>query len=134
MIKNTLIFAFVLLSVICYGQRPSSKSIKWNVSQLKDLKTDTVQNYVSHFITDGLNKVVWVQNKREDTFFVNGSKDNWSDLKAAGQIEYDLDVEGGNGNLRVVRDGEMVEIILALTNAAGEQLEYKFSVESFELL
>lgn len=129
-----MICAFVLLSMICYGQRPSSKTIKWSVSQLTDLKTDTVQNYVSHFITYGLTKVVWVQSKREDTFLINGSKDSWSDLKGAGDIEYDLDIVGGSGNLRVVRDGEMVEIILALTNAAGEQLEYKFSVESFELL
>src|SRR5690349_17908713 len=104
--RYAMICAFVLLSIICYGQRPASKTIKWNVSQLTDLKTDTVQNYVSHFITYGLTKIVWVQSKREDTFLINGSKDSWLDLKGPGDIEYDLDVEGGSGNLRVVRDGE----------------------------
>lgn len=133
--RNTIIAHLLLLiSLTCHAQPPSSQSIKWNISGLTDLKADTVQNYESSIITNQKEKIVWVQEKREDTFVVNAVQENWSDVNASGSINYDISIGGQTGTLAVVREGNLIEITLALTNMTGKQLEYKFRVESFQAL
>ena len=133
--RNTILVQFlVVISMTCHAQSPSSQSIKWNISELTDLKTDTVQNYESYFITYQNEKIVWVQKKREDTFVVDALQEDWNDVNVNGSIEYNVNIAGQTGTLGVVREGSLIEITLVLTNAAGKQLEYKFTVESFQAL
>lgn len=132
--RNILISFCSLISGVCYGQPPSSQSIKWNVTQLTDLKADTVQTYESHFVIDHAVKVVWVQKHREDSFLITSLKEDWSDLGDGGRIEYDIDLQGRSASLLVIRSEVSMEIILAFTNANGRQVEYKFKVESFQVL
>lgn len=133
--RNTIFVQFlVLISLTCHAQSPSSQSIKWNISELTDLKTDTVQNYESYFITYQTERIVWVQKKREDTFLINGMEEDWNNINVSGRIKYDINVGGQSGTLAVVRQENVIEIILSLTNAAGKQLEYKFKVEFFQAI
>jgi hypothetical protein len=129
-----LVGTAVFLSVACYAQPPSSQSIRWNVSELTDLKSDTIQSYESHFITFQSEKVVWVQQTREDTFPIRSVNEDWPDANQTGRIEYEIDMAGQNGRLLIIRQNDLVEISLALTDSEGRQLEYKFKVESFQPL
>lgn len=129
-----VIQSLLMISLTCPAQSPSSQSIKWNVSELHDLKADTVQNYESYFITYRAEKIVWVQKKREDTFIINALEEDWSNINVSGRVDYDINVAGQNGTLTVVRQENLIEITLALTNAGSKQLEYKFKVESFQAL
>jgi hypothetical protein len=132
---NTILIQFLLLiSLTCHAQPPSSQSIKWNISELTDLKADTVQNYESYFITYPSGKILWVQKKREDTFVVSALEENWSNVNVSGRIKYDVQIAGQSGTLVVVREEDLIEITLGLANTEGEQLEYKFKVQSFQAL
>ena len=133
--KNLIIIAFLATFLPGYAQQPSSQSIRWTVSELTDMKSDTTQSYESYFICYQTETIVWVQTKREDTFIIKAVNENWRDIHdAAGQIEYTIEVGGVNGTLRIVRQNNTTQMMLALTSTQGKQMEYRFTIASFQAL
>lgn len=112
------------------GQNIQSSNLKWNVSGLTDLGSNTMNAaYTCSFKTSGSSTIVWEQNRGYNvTFIVTSMKGSWTDVSNLGKVVYSIAVDGNSGTLTFEKSSVGTFITMSLSQKSGRPLTLKYSV------
>lgn len=124
--------SIILCLVVCsaWGQDVRSTDLTWSVSQLKDLNAGKIVSYTCEFKTHGVGDVQWLQKQSThvSTLTVNQVNGSWNDVKANGQIIYNITTGSQTGTFTLERTASGVFIILDISQPNGTRLRHQYTV------
>lgn len=125
----------VLVTALIMGLQASAQDIltahlSWEVNRLIDQNTQQASSYSCTFETNGRSAVLWKQKGGAvvtsiDITSVTGS---WADVKAAGQVIFEIEVEGEPGTLVFERAATGAFISLKLGDSYS--IDHRYVVSS----
>jgi hypothetical protein len=102
-----------------YAQNIRTSKLQWTVVELTDLGTQSTMPYQSQFVTDSSNPIAWIQDDGDFTssLTIQSISGDWTNVAENGAINYQVNLDGTNGELTIARTSDGMKITLHLTSA-----------------
>jgi len=127
-----LVLQLIIVDKVC-SQDVRQTNITWQATNVKNPATGSSKSNDSKFVT-GPSEFRWTQkNTKTYQFTVDEVRGTWSDLRADGQLEFNLKLEGRPGTAFVSRSNGKYTIRLRYQRpSGGTELSLEFKIDEVE--
>lgn len=140
--KVLMVLVLILFAGSAFAQTDSLNirlaNLKWNSYEFLDSAKGSYIEHDSYFLTHGEGSIDWHQQKdgeeKVTTFSITQIEGSWPDITVSGSITYSVMLNEVNGKIIFQRDGDWITAKLVFNNAAVGNLNYVFTISSFENL
>jgi hypothetical protein len=127
--KYIILMIAIIATIPCVSaQNILSDTLRWQVTQLEDLNANVTESYSCTFTTRGTGYIDWDQASVSSQFEVTSVSGTWPNASEAGEVVYQITIDGLSGQLTFGRASGSATILLELTRSNGQPLRHRYSV------
>lgn len=122
---------FLLAShLVLLGQDISATSLRWTCTQTTDLRTQASAAYNCVFITEGAQRVTWLQRNGQvsTAYTVTGTEGSWVNVSSNGSFTYLVSRDGKTGRLILQRSDNEITILVDFSESGQHNIKQSFRV------